>query len=82
MVNRLRKVRNQLSGATPAAGPLDIVLQRMGLPGVITRQIIIDFQELRPYWPILIPLMIIVAVRSYRRERAIILAARHARLRG
>jgi hypothetical protein len=56
--------------------PLDLVLDRIGLPGALVRQIIADFQDLRPWWPILIPVMVYVAITTYRRERAIVLAAR------
>jgi hypothetical protein len=56
--------------------PLDLVLARFGLPGALVRQIAADFQDLRPWWPILIPVMIYVAITTYRRERAQVLAAK------
>ena len=52
------------------------MLGRFGLPGALVRQIIADFEDLRPWWPILIPVLVYVAVTTYRRERAEVLAAR------
>jgi hypothetical protein len=56
--------------------PIDLVLGRFGLPGALVRQILADLEELRPWWPILLPIMIYVAATTYRRERAEVLAAR------
>jgi hypothetical protein len=60
----------------PKPHPLDSMLGRLGLPGEIVRQFLADFQKMRPWWPILIPAIVVVAVQTYRRERALILAER------
>ncbi|MDZ4718828.1 MAG: hypothetical protein SH847_10295 [Roseiflexaceae bacterium] len=72
----LRKKPQPPAAPPPKPHPLDSVLGRLGLPGVIIRQFLADFQELRPWWPILIPTIVVVALRTYRRERALIRAAR------
>ncbi len=56
---------------------LDLMLGRFGLPGVLVRQALADFKDLRPWWPILIPVLLYIAVTTYRRERAEVLAARN-----
>lgn len=79
MLQRVRNIRKKPEpppAAPPAKPhPLDRALSRLGLPGVLIRQALADFQELRPWWPILIPAIVIVAVRTYRSERALIRAA-------
>jgi hypothetical protein len=81
MVKRLRSLRKPVEAPPapePKPQPLDSVLGRFGLPGVLIRQGIADFQELRPWWPIVIPLLLWVAVRTYRRERKLFLSERRA----
>lgn len=89
MMSRIRNLRQRPSPATPApeappeaplsafrTEPIDLVLGRFGLPGALVRQILADLEELRPWWPILLPVVIYVAATTYRRERAEVLAAR------
>ncbi len=79
MLKRIQSIRKKPEAPPPPPPkphPLDAALGRLGLPGVVIRQFVHDFQDLRPYWPILIPLMILVGVRTYRRERALVIAAR------
>jgi hypothetical protein len=86
MRQRIEKLRKKPTPPPPVAPPapaasfrtqpLDLVLARIGLPGALVRQIAADFQDLRPWWPILIPVAIYVAITTYRRERAQVLAAK------
>jgi hypothetical protein len=56
--------------------PIDLLLSRVGLPGALVRQILADLEDLRPWWPIILPIALYVAATTYRRERAEVLAAR------
>ena len=80
MLERLRSLRKPRAQAPAPAqektSPLDSALARLGLPGVLIRQGISDFMALRPWWPVLIPLLIWVAMRTYRRERELFLIER------
>lgn len=88
MMSRIRNLRQRPAPAAPApetpeaplsafrTEPIDLVLGRFGLPGALVRQILADLEELRPWWPILLPIVIYVAATTYRRERAEVLAAR------
>jgi hypothetical protein len=81
MLNRVRHLRRKPAPPEPAPKehPLDAALNRLGLPGAVARGFLHDFQELRPWWPIVIPLMIWVGMRTYRRERALVLAKRSSK---
>lgn len=65
--------------ARGSADSFDLITRRFGLPGALARQIVEDLDDLRPYWPILLPLLFWVVTSTYRRERALFLAEKAAR---
>ena len=52
-------------------GKLALLEQALDMPQLMPIRLFWDnLRELRPWWPILIPILLWVAVRTYRRERA------------
>ena len=79
-LDRVKQLRYRPAAPPPEPPtPLEQVLARFGMPGMLVLQALEDFQVLRPWWPILIPLLIWEARRTYIRERRIVLAERRAR---
>lgn len=58
------------------------IVDMLGVPGVLGLKLSRDFMELRAWWPLLIPLMIWEARRTYQRERERSLRLRQERLFG
>lgn len=75
-LRRFRKAPEPAPPPPPPSGPFDSLVVALGLPVTIARQFWLDFLKLRPWWPILIPIMIWVARRTYQRERALFLEER------
>ncbi len=68
----LRKLIARPLPEPPAESPaqLSFVEQALALPQLVPLRLFWDnLQELRPWWPVLLPLLLWVAVRTYRRER-------------
>jgi hypothetical protein len=60
-----------------APGPADMLAQVLDLPLLAPVRIFWEsLNEMRPWWPVLLPLLIWVGWRTYRRERAKVLAKR------
>jgi len=54
---------------------LSLVQQALAMPQLMPLRLFWDnLHELRPWWPVLLPLMLWVGVRTYRRERAAVQA--------
>ena len=54
-----------------ASGRLSLLEQALAIPQLVPIRLFWDnLRELRPWWPVLLPLMLWVGVRTYRRERA------------
>lgn len=65
--------------ARGSADWFDLITRRFGLPGALACQIVEDLDDLRPYWPILLPLLFWVVTSTYRHERSLFLAEKAAR---
>ena len=60
-----------------APGPAEMLTQILDLPLLAPVRIFWEnLNEMRPWWPILLPLLAWVGWRTYRRERARVLARR------
>ena len=69
----LRKLIARPLPEPPADSPaqLSLVDQALALPQLVPVRLFWDnLQALRPWWPVLLPLLVWVGVRTYRRERA------------
>ena len=69
----LRKLLTRPLPAPPSEAPTanSLVEQFLGLPPLVPLRLFWDsFLELRPWWPVLIPALLWVGIRAYRRERA------------
>ncbi len=78
---KIRRATPTPPPAPPTAPPTQLgmieqTLTRFGLPGVLITKAIEDFQSLRPWWPILIPILLWEARKTYIRERRAVLAQR------
>ncbi len=67
----LRKLFSQPLPTPPEGSDGSIVEQALALPQLAPIRLFWDaMREMRPWWPVLIPLLLWVGVRAYRRERA------------
>jgi hypothetical protein len=74
----LRKLITRSLPEPPDESParLSLIEQALAMPPFVPIRLFWDnLREMRPWWPVLLPLMLWVGVRTYRRERA----ALHAR---
>ncbi|HWQ11972.1 MAG TPA: hypothetical protein VNL77_04190 [Roseiflexaceae bacterium] len=75
----IRKIAGRVLPPPPRPpGPLEqatLLLRVKLLPFWLFWQ---NLRELRPWWPLLLPLLLWYGRRVYRRERAVVLAARRA----
>jgi hypothetical protein len=79
-IERVRNLRRRPEPAPPdPPTTTERLLARLGAPALLAAQAVEDFRSLRPWWPILIPLLIWEARRTYIRERCKVLAERRAR---
>jgi hypothetical protein len=73
----LRKLITRPLPEPPAEMPgrFSLVEQALTMPQLVPIRLFWDnLRELRPWWPVLLPLMVWVGVRTYRRERAAVQA--------
>jgi len=69
-------LRKLITGPLPeppeaTQGSLSLLEQALAMPQLVPIRLFWDsLRELRPWWPVLLPLMLWVGVRTYRRERA------------
>ena len=66
----------------PAPTTAERIVDMLGVPGVLGLKLSKDFMELRAWWPLLIPLIIWEARRTYQHERERSLRLRQERLFG
>ena len=67
----LRKLVSLPTPPDEASGP--IAGQLLAMPQLAPLRLFWDnFRDLQPWWPVLVPLLVWVGVRAYRRERAAI----------
>jgi hypothetical protein len=75
----LRKLLARGLPEPPAAapGPADLLAEILNLPLLAPVRLFWEaLDDMRPWWPILLPLLAWVGWRTYRRERASVLARR------
>lgn len=73
----LRKLLSQPLPAPPEGGEGSIVEQALALPQLAPFRLFWEaMRELRPWWPVLIPLLLWAGLRAYRSERAALRAAK------
>ena len=73
----LRKLMSRSLPEPPeeGSGKLSLLDQALAMPQLVPVRMFWDnLREMRPWWPILLPLMLWVGVRTYRRERAAVRA--------
>ena len=67
----LRKLISLPLPAPPEQASGSIVEQVLATPQLAAARLFWDaFREMQPWWPVLIPLLLWVGVRTYRKERA------------
>jgi len=69
----LRKLITQRLPEPPeeTQGKLSLLEQALAMPQFVPIRLFWDnLRAMRPWWPVLLPLMLWVGVRTYRRERA------------
>jgi len=73
----LRKLLSRGLPEPPAEtpGPRAMIAQALDLPLLAPMRLFWEnLRDLRPWWPVLLPLLLWVGWRTYRRERAAVLA--------
>ena len=71
----LRKLLSQPLPSPPDPGQSSLAEQALAMPQLAPLRLFWDnFRDLQPWWPVLVPLLLWVGVRAYRRERAAIAA--------
>ncbi|MBK9940287.1 MAG: hypothetical protein IPP13_01510 [Kouleothrix sp.] len=67
----LRKLLSQPLPTPTEGASGSLVEQALALPQLVPIRLFWDnFRELRPWWPVLVPLLLWVGLRTYRNERA------------
>jgi hypothetical protein len=69
----LRKLMSRSLPEPPEETPgrVSLLEQALAVPQFLPFRLFWDsLREMRPWWPVLLPLMLWVGVRTYRRERA------------
>ncbi|HNP72598.1 MAG TPA: hypothetical protein PLO33_11040 [Kouleothrix sp.] len=71
----LRKLLSQPLPSPPEQAQGSIVDQALAIPQLAPLRLFLEnFRDLQPWWPVLVPLLLWVGLRTYRRERAAALA--------